>query len=377
MKVNKAYKFRFYPTKEQKQNLANTFGCARFVYNRMLAIRTDEYYNNGVKINYNKSSELLTELKKKEEYRWLNEVSAVPLQQGLRNLQKAFSNFWKKFTKYPNFKKKSYDQSITYADNAFEFKNKELKLAKQSESLKIVWHRKIPKNTRITSISVSKDNSDRYFVSLFLEEEVSFLPTNDNIVGIDLGLEDFVVFSSGEKVKAPKILRKYQSKLALLQRRLVKKQKESRRRNIARLKVAKIHKRIANKRSDFLHKLSTRIIRENQTIVVEDLNISGMLKLKKLSKSISDASWSEFLRQLRYKALWYGRNIIEIDRWFPSSKRCNKCGYILDSLKLDVRKWICPKCNVNHDRDINAAKNILTVGMTGIARGESVRPACA
>jgi len=377
MKVNKAYKFRFYPTKEQKQNLANTFGCARFVYNRMLAIRTDEYYNNGVKINYDKSSELLTELKKEEEYKWLNEVSAVPLQQGLRNLQKAFSNFWKKLTKYPNFKKKSYDQSITYAANAFEFKNKELKLAKQSEPLKIVWHRKIPKNTRITSISVSKDNSDRYFVSLFLEEEVNFLPTNDNIVGIDLGLEDFVVFSSGEKVKTPKILRKYQSKLALLQKRLAKKQKASKRRNIARLKVAKIHKRIANKRSDFLHKLSTRIIRENQTIVVEDLNISGMLKLKKLSKSISDASWSEFLRQLKYKALWYGRNIIEIDKWFPSSKRCNECGYILDSLKLDVRKWICPKCNINHDRDINAAKNILTVGMTGIARGESVRPACA
>lgn len=377
MKVNKAYKFRFYPDKEQKENLAKTFGCARFVYNHMLKTRTDEYYNNGVKVNYNKTSELLTQLKKKKEYKWLNEVSAVPLQQGLRNLQKAFSNFWKKLTKYPKFKKKSHDQSITYADNAFEFKNNELTLAKQSGPLKIVWHREIPKNTRITSISVSKDNSDRYFVSLFLEEEVDFLPTNDNIVGIDLGLEDFVVFSSGEKVKAPKILKKYQNKLAILQKRLAKKQKESRRRDIARLNLAKMHKRIANKRSDFLHKLSTKIIRENQTIVVEDLNISGMLKLKKLSKSISDASWSEFLRQLKYKALWYGRNIIEIERWFPSSKRCNECGYILDNLKLDVRKWICPKCHVHHDRDINAAKNILTVGMTGIARGEDVRPACA
>lgn len=377
MKVNKAYKFRFYPTKEQKQDLAKTFGCARFVYNYMLKIKTDEYYNNGVTVNYEKTSELLTQLKKKEEYKWLNEVSSVPLQQGLRNLQKAFSNFCKKLAKYPQFKKKSYDQSLTYVDTAFEFENNELTLAKQSQPLKIVWHREIPKNTRITSISVSKDNSDRYFVSLFLEEKVNFLPTNDNIVGIDLGLEDFVVFSSGEKIKAPKILKKYQSKLALLQRRLAKKQKESKRRNIARLKLAKMHKRIANKRSDFLHKLSTKIIRENQTIVVEDLNISGMLKLKKLSKSISDASWSEFLRQLKYKASWYGRNIIEIDRWFPSSKRCSECGHILDSLKLDVRSWICTQCNVKHDRDINAAKNILTVGMTGIARGKYVRPVCA
>lgn len=376
MKVNKAYKFRFYPTKEQKQNLAKTFGCARFVYNRMLQTKTDEYYKHGVKVNYNKTSQLLTELKKEEEYEWLNEVSAVPLQQGLRNLQKVFKNFWNKLTKYPTKKKKSHDQSVTYADTAFKFENNKLTLAKQLEPLKIVWHREIPKNTRITSISVSKDNSNRYFVSLFFEEEANFLPTNDNIVGIDLGLEDFVVFSNGKKVKAPKILRKYQSKLALLQRRLAKKQKQSKRRNIARLKVAKLHKRIANKRNDFLHKLSTKIIRENQTIVVEDLNISGMLKLKKLSKSISDASWSEFLRQLKYKALWYGRNIIEIDRWFPSSKRCSECGHILEDLKLDVRKWTCPKCHVNHDRDVNAAKNILTVGMTGIARGEDVRPAC-
>lgn len=376
MKVNKAYKFRFYLDKEQKENLAKTFGCTRFVYNHMLKVRTDEYYNNGISVNYNKTSVLLTQLKEKEEYKWLNEVSAVPLQQGLRNLQKAFSNFWKKLTKFPKFKKKSYDQSITYVGTAFKFQNNELILAKQSKPLKIVWHREIPKNSRVTSISISKDNSERYFVSLFLEEETHFLPTNDNIVGIDLGLEDFVVFSTGEKIKAPKILKKYQNKLALLQRRLAKKQKASKRKNIARLKVAKIHKRIANKRKDFLHKLSTKIIRENQTIVVEDLNISRMLKLKKLSKSISNASWSEFVRQLKYKALWYGRNIIEIDRWFPSSKRCNECGYILDSLKLDVRKWICPKCHVHHDRDINAAKNIVTVGMTGIARGEYVRPVC-
>lgn len=376
MKVKKAYKFRFYPDKEQKENLAKTFGCTRFVYNHMLRVRTDEYYNNGASVNYNMTSALLTELKEKEECKWLKEVSAVPLQQVLRNLQKAFKNFWSKTSKYPSFKKKSYDQSITYVDTAFKFQNKELILAKQSKSLKIVWHREIPRNSKVTSISISKDNTDRYFISLFLEEEVKSLPANDNTIGIDLGLEDFAVLSTGEKIKAPKILKKYESRLVVLQRRLAKKQKNSKRRNIARLKVAKLHKRIVNKRKDFSHKVSTKIIRENQTIVVENLNISGMLKLKKLSKAISDVSWGELLRQLTYKALWYGRQIIEIDRWFPSSKRCSCCGYVLDNLKLDVRKWTCPECKAEHDRDINASKNILTAGMTGIARGESIRPNC-
>jgi putative transposase len=376
MQVKRAYKFRFYPSKSQIDNLNQTFGCTRFVYNYMLRLRMDAWYNNQESINYNKTSALLTELKKEVQYAWLNEVSAVPLQQCLRNLQVAYQNFWAKRAKYPTFRKKENHQSAIYADTAFRLNGTKLILAKQTEPLSIRWCRRLPEDCKVTTITISKDCSERYFVSLLCDDVIEPKEVSNNKIGIDLGLTHFATISTGEKIVAPKIFRKYEKKLGKKQKILSKKQKGSNERKKARIKVAKVHAKISDSRSDFLHKLSTRLINENQIIAVESLSVKNMQKNKKVSKSIGDAGWSEFLRQLTYKALWYGRKLIGIDKWYPSSKRCNSCGYILEKLKLSIRKWICPDCKVEHDRDINASKNILAAGQAVLASGESISPIC-
>lgn len=376
MEIKRAYKFRFYPTKEQKESLAQTFGCARFAYNYMLKARTDAYYHVQKRIGYHETSALLTNLKKQEEYKWLNDVSSVPVQQALRHLQTAFSNFFAKRNKYPNFKSKFDKQSAEYTASAFKFDGAFLTLAKMKEPLAIRWSRTLPKAAKLTTVAVSKDFAGRYFVSMLMDDAVSKqLPVLNNI-GLDLGLTDFAVTSEGSKFKSPKSLAEKLDKLALLQKRLSKKKKGSSNRNKARLKVAKLHARITDIRKDFLHKLSTKLVNENQVIAVESLAVSNMLKNHKLAKSISDAGWSEFVRQLEYKAKWYGRTLIGIDKWYPSSKLCNACGYKLSMLSLNTRTWECPDCKTIHDRDVNAAKNILTAGLAGLAFGESVSPVC-
>lgn len=376
MNIKRAYKFRFYPTIEQKEIFAQTFGCVRFAYNYMLKVRTDAYYIEKKRIDYHETSALLTILKKQPEYTWLNVVSAIPVQQSMRHLQTAFSNFFAKRANYPRFKSKSDKQSAEYTASAFKFVNGTLNLAKMKESLKIKWSRTLPKAARVTTVTVSKDCSGRYFVSLLCDDYVFEKSPIDSKVGIDLGLTDFVVTSDGSKYKSPKALNTNLEKLSLLQRRLSKKKIGSNNRNKARLKVAKLHARIVDIRKDFLHKLSTKLINENQVISVESLTVSNMIKNRKLAKSISDAGWSEFVRQLGYKSKWYGRTLIGIDRWHPSSKLCNACGYKLSKLPLNVRHWDCPECGENHDRDINAAKNILTAGLAGLAFGENVSPVC-
>jgi putative transposase len=375
MKQKRAFKYRWYPTPEQKHMLAQTFGCARFVYNWALRKRTDAYYKDGKRIYYSDTSTMLTDLKKQEAYTWLNEVSCVPTQQSLRHLDKAFMNFFKGQAKYPQFKKKRHQQSAEYTTSAFKWSNGQLTLAKMTEPLAIRWSRPLPKGSKPSTVTVSKDASDRYFVSILVEEEIAHLEPVEQTVGADLGLKDFVILSTGEKVGNPHFFVKDEKKLAKAQRHHAKKQKGSKNRAKAAKKVARIHARIADRRRDFLHKLSTRLIRENQTVCVESLAVKNMVKNHTLAKAIHDVGWSEFVSQLEYKATWYGRNVVKIDRFYPSSKRCSACGHILDSLSLDVRQWTCPECGTVHDRDINAAQNVHAVGLTVFeACGEAVRP---
>lgn len=372
--TKRAYQYRFYPTSEQAHNLACTFGCARFVYNWGLRLRKTAYFQQGEKLSHHDLSQALTALKKEEGTAWLREVSSVPLQQALRHLDTAFKNFFAGRAKYPVFKKKHGTQSATYMDNAFTWDGHSLTLAKQQEPLDIHWSRSLPDGAKPSSVTVTKDKAGRYFVSILVEEEIATLPPTSKTVGVDLGLKSFLVTSDGQAIANPKYYARDEKKLAKAQRRLAKKRKGSKNRNKARKKVAKIHARIADMRRDFQHQASIRLIRENQVICLETLAVKNMLKNHCLAKAISDVGWGEFVRQLEYKAVWYGRTIICIDRWYPSSKTCSGCGYVLEELSLDVREWICPDCGVCHDRDINAAYNILAEGLSVSACGGSVRP---
>ena len=376
MDIKRAYRYRFYPTAEQEQILARTFGCVRFVYNRMLRERTDAWFERQERVGYHATSAMLTALKKEPELEWLNEVSSVPLQQSLRHLQTAFSNFFAKRAKYPNFKRKDSKQAAEYTTSAFKWDGRELRLAKMDAPLDIRWSRKIPKAAVVTTVTVSKDAAGRYFASLLCDDSVSKKRKVAAQVGIDLGLTHFAVLSTGEKITSPKAFRRNEVRLASAHRRLAKKQMGSKNRAKAKLKIARIHARIADARKDFLHKLSTRLVNENQVIAIETLAVSNMQKNHCLAKSIADASWSEFVRQIEYKAQWYGRTLIGIDRWCPSSKRCNDCGYVLSALPLSVREWSCPECGTVHDRDVNAARNVLAEGLSALACGENVSPVC-
>ncbi len=374
MKQKRAYQYRFYPTPEQVQILARTFGCARYVYNWALRLRSDAYYKDKQRIGYHETSARLTLLKQQEDHRWLNEVSCVPPQQALRHLEKAFKNFFEGRVNYPTFKKRVSQQTAEYTSSAFKWDGKSLTLAKMDTPLDIHWSRPLPKGCKPTTVTVRKDTAGRYFVSILVEEDIKFLPVVKKQVGLDLGLKSMVITSHGHTYGNPKFFHKQEKKLARAQRRLAKKKKGSKNRAKARLKVARIHAKIGDRRRDYQHKLSTKLIRENQTICVESLQVKNLVKNHCLAKAISDVGWSEFIRQLEYKAAWYGRTLVKIDKWYPSSKRCFDCGHLLDSLTLDVRSWTCPECGVVHDRDINAAKNILAAGQAVTACGESVRP---
>ncbi len=357
----KAYRYRIYPTPEQEENLAKTFGCVRYVYNRSLKYRQDAWYGRQENVSYFQNSALLTAWKKEPECAWLNDVSSVPLQQVLRHLQTGFKNFFQGQTKYPNFKKKNNQQSATYVSSAFKWDGESLKLAKQSEPLNIRWSRKFDGNP--STVTVTKVPSGKYFVSLLVDEKIQALPVVNSTIGIDVGIKDVVVTSDGWKSGNPQYTNKYAIKLARLQRRLSKNQKGSLNKAKAIKKVARIHEKIRDCRRDFTHKMTTALINENQVISVENLAVKNMVKNPKLAKSISNANWGELVGQLEYKAEWYGRKVIAIDRFFPSSKRCSCCGYTLSHLDLSVRKWICPSCKKIHDRDINAACNIKAAGL--------------
>lgn len=374
MKQKRAYKYRMYPTAEQAQMLARTFGCCRYVYNWALRERTDAYYQKGERLYYEGTAIRLTQLKQQDDHAWLNEASSVPLQQALRHLDSAFRNFFEGRTKYPTFKKKHGEQAATYASTAFKWDGTHLILAKMETPLDIHWSRSLPEECKPTTVTVTKDTAGRYFVSILVEEEITPLPAVSKQIGLDLGLKSMVVTSAGHTSGNPKFFAKDERKLARAQRTLSKKQKGSKNRAKARWRVAKIHARISDRRGDYQHKLSTKLIRENQVICVESLQVKNLVQNHCLAKAISDVGWGEFVRQLAYKAAWYGRTLVKIDKWYPSSKRCCACGYVLDSLPLEIRTWTCPECHTFHDRDQNAAKNVLAAGLAVAACGEMVRP---
>ncbi|MCX4793316.1 transposase [Streptomyces sp. NBC_01242] len=374
-RVKRAFKYRFYPTDAQAAELSRTFGCVRKVYNLALAARTEAWVRQE-RVNYNATSAMLTAWKKTEELAFLNQVSSVPLQQTLRHLQSAFTNFFGKRAKYPRFKsRKKSRKSAEYTTSGFRFRDGELTLAKMAEPLDIVWSRPLPEGARPSTVTVSQDAAGRWFVSLLCDDpSVQPLPATDMAVGIDVGLDHLLTLSTGEKIANPRHERQDRDRLAKAQRNLSRKARgEGANRARARRKVAKIHARIADRRRDLLHKLTTRLVRENQTLVIEDLTVRNMVKNHTLARAISDASWSEFRSMLEYKAAWYGREVIAVDRWFPSSKLCSACGTLTEKMPLHVRTWTCD-CGTTHDRDVNAAKNLLAAGLAVTVCGAGVRP---
>jgi putative transposase len=373
--MEKAYRYRFYPTNEQEKLLRRTLGCVRLTYNKALAYRTESWYSEGERIGYGETSSLLTAWKKEEELDFLNSVSSVPLQQGLRNLQAAFTNFFAGRAKYPNFKKKHHGGSAQFTKAGFRWKDGQVFLAKCTEPLPIRWSKQIPQRCVPSSITVKLTPAGRWYASILVDDlTIQPLPFTDKAIGLDVGIASLIATSDGDKIVNPKHFNKLRKKLKRKQKALARKQKGSKNREKARIAVAHVYAQIVDARTDFLHKLTTQLVRENQTIAVEDLAVKNLVKNHKLALAISDASWGELIRQLRYKCHWYGRDLIKIDRWFPSSKRCGNCGHVVEKLPLSVREWECPNCGTNHDRDINAAKNILAAGQAVSVCGATVRP---
>ncbi|GLZ11672.1 transposase [Actinomadura sp. NBRC 104425] len=362
--VKRAYKYRFYPTPGQAEELLRTFGCVRLVYNKALEERTRAYTLEGRRVSYVETSAMLTAWKRTEELAFLNEVSSVPLQQALRHLQAAFANFFAKRAKHPTFKsRKKSRASAEYTRSAFRWRDGHLYLAKMDGPLNIVWSRPLPEGAQPSTVTVSRDAAGRWFVSLLVEEKIRPLAPVDHSVGVDAGITALVTLSTGERIVNPKHERRDRRRLAKAQRALARKEKGSNNRAKARLRVARVHARITDRRRDFLHKVTTRLVRENQVIAVEDLTVRTMVRNHSLARAISDASWRELRSMLEYKAAWYGRTLVAVDRWFPSSKLCSACGTLQETMPLHVRSWTCTACGTAHDRDVNAAKNILAAGL--------------
>jgi len=373
--MEKAFSYRFYPTVEQESLLRRTLGCVRLVHNRTLAARTEAWSERQEQIDYGQSSALLTEWKKQDDLQCLKEVSCVPLQKGLRHLQTAFKNFFAGRAQYPNFKKKRNGGSAEFTKSAFKWKDGNVFLAKCLEPLHIKWSRQLPQGTEPSTVTVRLNPARQWYVSLRFDDprDLQLAPVAQS-VGVDAGINSLVTLSTGEKIANPRHFNKHYQRLRRAQKALSRKQKGSHNRDKARLRVARIQQQISNSRKDHLHQLTTRLMRENQTIAVESLLVKNMVKNRKLARAISDAGWGEMVRQLEYKARWYGRDLVKIDPWFPSSKRCGNCGQVVERLPLSVREWDCPSCGTHHDRDVNAAQNILAVGHTVTACGASVRP---
>jgi len=363
----KAFKYRVYPNKEQSVLLNKHFGCVRYIYNQGLQKKMEEYKNSDKSLSYFElQNGMLLELKNDEATKWLKEVYSQCLQMALRNLDNAFTRFFREKKGFPKFKSRHKSvQSCQFPQNVkIDFDKKRIKFPKIG-GLKVKFSRKFEGKVKTTTIS--RTSTNKYYVSILVDNEKE-LPKKikvkeETTIGIDLGIKDFCILSNGEKVENPKYLKNNLQRIKVLQRRTSRKIKGSKNRKKANRRLALKHEYVRNIRQDFLHKLSSRLIRENQTICLEDLNVAGMMKNHCLAQSISDVSWSQFVEFLKYKSDWYGKNIIQIGRFEASSKTCSSCGSIKRDLLLKDREWICEKCNVKHDRDINAAINIKDFGL--------------
>lgn len=372
--VRRVFKYRFYPTDEQAAELSRTFGCIRLVYNKALEERTVAWYSEQRRVSYRQSSAALTGWKKTKELAFLTEVSCVPLQQALRHLQTAFENFFAKRANYPRFKsRKKSRASAEYTRSGFKWRDGQLTLAKMGAPLDIRWSRPLPEGAEPSTVTVSRDAAGRWFACLLCHDTIAPATAAANVVGIDAGIASLVTLSTGEKIANPKHERRDRARLAKAQRELSRKTRGSSNWGKARCRVARVHARIADRRRDFLHKLTSRIVHENQVVVIEDLGVRNLLKSRKLARAVSDASWTQLRSMLEYKCAWYGRELVVLDRWFPSSKLCGACGAVRERMPLSVREWACG-CGAVHDRDVNAARNILAAGLAVSACGGGVRP---
>ncbi|MFD5594570.1 RNA-guided endonuclease InsQ/TnpB family protein [Streptomyces griseorubiginosus] len=388
---HRLYRFRLYPTEDQARQLERTFGACRWVYNEGLALRSGAWERHRVNVGFAETCRALTGWKRKDETAWLGDVSSTVLQQSLRHLDQAYLRFFKGEARYPRRKKKGRSRdSATYVRTGFKWvENPErpgtglITLAKQSVPLDIRWSRALPAGEVPVRLSVTRDRAGRYFMSVLVEERIAPLPEvfvpgtrEPKAVGVDVGLASLVILDDGTKFDHPRLLKRYAERLARLQRELHRKVRGSRNRQKAREKIARLYALISDVRRDMLNRLTTRLVRENQVLVVEDLSVGTLMRAARgkgrgrkaeLNQAIIDASWGELLRQLRYKCEWYGRTLVVVDRFFPSTRRCSGCHVMGPRLDVSVRQWTCAECGALHDRDVNAAVNLRDEGLRLLA----------
>lgn len=368
MLVQKAVKVQIYPKESDNELLAKHFGVRRWIYNKFLEIRQTEYISNKKGITYNQCSALVTEMKTKDETSWLREVNSQTIQATLKDLDSAYGRFFKKQTKFPKFKSKHDHRQSFKVPQYFEidWENKTLKIPKFKTAFKFKG-KYSGELQKVNSVTISKNASGRYFASIQGEFEIDQKESTGELIGVDLGIKSLLVTSNGDVIRNERFLKKSLKKLKYQQRQHSKKMKDSGSRNKARIKLAKTYQKVTDQRTNYLHQISTKLINENQVICLEDLAVKNMITNHCLAQAISDVSWGSLVAMLTYKAAWHNRQIVQVDRWYPSSKTCSKCFHLMNQMPLLVREWTCPSCGENHDRDINAAKNILRQGLNELS----------